>query len=156
MDGLTEQGGEPGFRADHERGDGVQNLVKRFYTHAWNLWDDSAVTSLLDERFVFRGSLGDVVTGWDGFRAYRDKIRAAFPDFHNGILDLVTEGDRAAARLRYTGHHLGEILGIPATGTLVSYQGAAFFTARDGRLAEAWVLGDVEGLRRQLAAGQPG
>jgi hypothetical protein len=27
----------------------------------------------------------------------------------------------------------------------------AFFTARDGRLAEARVLGDVDGLRRQLS-----
>jgi len=129
--------------------------VRRFYSHAWNLWDDSEVTDLLDERFAFRGSLGDEVTGWDGFRAYRDKIRAAFPDFHNEILDLVTQGDRAAARLRYTGRHCGEILGIPATGTPVAYHGAAFFTARDGRLAAAWVLGDVDGLRRQLAAAQP-
>src|SRR5262249_25898407 len=72
------------------------------------------------------------------------------PDFRNEILDLVTEGNRAAARLRYTGHHRGEILGIPATGILVTYHGAAFFTARDGRLAEAWVLGDVDSLRRQL------
>jgi steroid delta-isomerase-like uncharacterized protein len=133
----------------------VQNLVKRFYIQAWNRWDDSAVTDLLDERFVFRGSLGEEVTGWDGFRAYRDKIRAAFPDFRNEILDLVTQGDHAAARLRYTGHHRGEILGIPATGTPVTYDGAAFFTARDGRLAKAWVLGDVDGLRRQLAATQP-
>jgi steroid delta-isomerase-like uncharacterized protein len=133
----------------------VRDLVKRFYIHAWNLWDDAAVAGLLDERFVFRGSLGDEVSGRDGFRAYRDKIRAAFPDFRNEILDLVTEGDRAAARLRYTGHHRGEILGIPATGILVTYHGAAFFRARDGRLAEAWVLGDVDGLRRQLARAVP-
>ena len=137
------------------RGVTIRDLVQRFYTHAWNLWQDSAIADLLDERFVFRGSLGDEVSGRDGFRAYRDKIRAAFPDFHNEILNLVTEGDRAAARLRYTGHHRGEILGIPATGTLVTYHGAAFFTARDGRLAEAWVLGDMDSLRRQLGGTPP-
>jgi steroid delta-isomerase-like uncharacterized protein len=130
----------------------MRDLIERFYVRAWNSWDDGAITSLLDERFVFRGSLGDEVTGRDGFRGYRDKVRAAFPDFYNEILDLVTEGDRAAARLRYTGHHRGDILGFPATGTLVTYHGAAFFTGRDGRLAEAWVLGDVDSLRRQLGA----
>jgi hypothetical protein len=62
--------------------------------------DDAAVTDLLDERFVFRGSLGDEITGRDGFRAYRDKIRTAFPDFHNEILDLVAEGGRAASLQR--------------------------------------------------------
>ena len=128
----------------------MRDLIERFYAHIWNLWDDAAVADPLDERFIFRGSLGDEATGQNGFRAYRDKIRAAFPDFRNEILDLVTEGNRAAARLRYTGHHRGEILGIPATGILVTYHGAAFFTARDGRLAEAWVLGDVDSLRRQL------
>ena len=30
------------------------------------------------------------------------------------------------------------------------YAGAAFFTARNGRLASAWVLGDLDGLRREL------
>ena len=89
------------------------DLIERFYARAWNSWDDAAVTSLLDERFVFRGSLGDEVTGRNGFRGYRDKVRAAFPDFHNEILDLVVEGDRAAVRLRYTGHHRGGHPRIP-------------------------------------------
>lgn len=129
----------------------MRDLVRRFYAQAWNLWDDATVSNLLDEHFVFRGSLGDEVTGQDGFRAYRDMIRAAFPDFRNEILDLVAEGNRAAARLRYTGHHHGQILGIPATGAFVTYYGAAFFTSSGGRLAQAWVVGDVDSLRRQLA-----
>jgi len=125
-------------------GTSIRQLVERFYSEAWNRWSEAAVDELLDERFVFRGSLGDEVGGRDGFRAYRGKIRAAFPDFHNEILDLVVEGSHAAARLRYSGHHRGEILGLLPAGTLVTYDGAAFFTARAGRLAEAWVLGDKE------------
>lgn len=128
----------------------MEELVRRFYAEVWNRWDDTAVNEVLHERFVFRGSLGDQVRGRDGFRRYRDKVRAAFPDFHNQIVDLVTSGDRAAARLRYSGHHQGGVLGVAATGARVVYEGAAFFTVRDGQLAEVWVLGDVDGLRRQL------
>jgi steroid delta-isomerase-like uncharacterized protein len=131
---------------------GIELLVRRFYAEVWNRWDDAAVDDLLDEDFVFRGSLGDEVRRRDGFRGYRDKIRAAFPDFHNQVVDLVADGERAAARLRYSGHHRGEVLGIAATGALVTYSGAAFFSARDGRLLQVWVLGDVDGLRRQLGA----
>jgi steroid delta-isomerase-like uncharacterized protein len=131
----------------------VEELVRRFYAAVWNRWDDTAVNELLDEHFVFRGSLGDQVRGRDGFRSYRDKIRTAFPDFHNQIVDLVASGDRAAARLCCSGHHQGEVLGIAPTGARVAYEGAAFFTASDGQLAEVWVLGDVDGLRRQLGAG---
>ncbi|MGH3563847.1 MAG: hypothetical protein ACRDTN_19210 [Mycobacterium sp.] len=31
-----------------------------------------------------------------------------------------------------------------------SYTGAAFFTIADGLIADAWVIGDLDSLRRQL------
>ena len=69
---------------------------------------------------------------------------------------LAEDGDQAAARLRYSGTHTGPLLGYPATGRAFTYAGAAFFTAADGLLASAWVLGDLVDLRRQLAAaGEP-
>lgn len=131
--------------------DDIRTLVHRFYDEAWNAWDDRVVEDILDPDFVFRGSLGDEVRGRDGWRGYRDKIRTGSPDFHNEVIDLVTDGDRAAARLHYTGHHRGSLLGYPPTGRPIAYAGAAFFTATGGRLSEAWVLGDLNALRAQLA-----
>ena len=130
----------------------ARQLVHRFYTDAWNAWDDDAVDELLAQDFVFRGSLGDEVVGRDGWRRYRDKIRAAVPDFHNQIVELVVNGDRAAARLRYSGHHEGELPGVGGVGNRIEYSGAAFFRVRGGLLADAWVLGDLDALRRQLPA----
>lgn len=108
------------------------------------------VEEILSADFVFRGSLGDEVRGRDGWRTYRDKIRTGSPDFHNEVVDLVVADERAAARLRYTGHHRGELLGYPATGRAIAYDGAAFFATADGRLTEVWVLGDLAALRAQL------
>lgn len=131
----------------------IRRIVERFYLDAWNRWDDTAVPEILAPDFVFRGSLGEQVRGRDGWRGYRDRIRAAVPDFHNDIVDLVVEEEyRAAARLRYTGHHRGELLGVPGTGRRIDYAGAAFFTARNGLLTEAWVLGDLITLRGQIGA----
>jgi predicted ester cyclase len=128
----------------------LQDLVDDFYQRAWNRWDDGVVDEILAPGFVFRGSLGDRVVGRTGWRGYRDGIRAAVPDFHNEIVDLVVAGDRAAARLRYSGHHVGTLLGVPGTGAAIAYEGAAFFVAQDGVLTSAWVLGDLAGLRAQL------
>jgi predicted ester cyclase len=91
--------------------------------------------------------------GPEGWRGYRDLIRAGSSDFHNDIRSLLVDGDRAAARLRYSGTHDGLLAGLPATGRRFTYAGAAFFTARAGKLAEAWVLGDLAGLRAQLNSG---
>ncbi|WP_166463050.1 ester cyclase [Amycolatopsis acidicola] len=126
------------------------DLVRRFYTDAWNRWDDDAVPELLAEDFVFRGSLGDETRGHDGWRGYRDRIRAAVPDFHNEIVELVAEDGRAAARLWYSGHLHGTLLGRRGNGEPIGYGGAAFFTAAGGLLTIAWVLGDLETLRRCL------
>ncbi|MEV5967063.1 ester cyclase [Kribbella sp. NPDC051952] len=129
----------------------ITALVHRFHLDAWNRWDDSVVDEILAPDFVFRGSLGDEVHGPDGWRSYRDKIRSAVPDFTNTIVDLVAAGDRAAARLNYTGHHQGTLLGVAGTGRPIGYSGAAFFTSATGRLAAAWVLGDLDSLRHQLS-----
>jgi predicted ester cyclase len=125
-------------------------LVETFYADLWNRWDDAAVDDVLNESFAFRGSLGQETVGRDGGRGYRDQVRAGSADFHNELLTLVCQGPKAAARLRYTGTHTGPLLGLPATGRSFSYEGAAFFEAADDRLVSAWVLGDLDGLRRQL------
>jgi predicted ester cyclase len=128
----------------------IADLVQRFYRDAWNRWDDSAPEKLLAVDFVFRGSLGDEAHGPAGFRAYREKVREAFPDFHNDVREVVVNGERAAVRLLCTAHHNGELFGIAPTGSPVAYEAAAFLRARDGQLQEAWVLGDLSGLRGQL------
>jgi predicted ester cyclase len=130
----------------------TERLVRQFYEQLWNQWDDGAVDEVLAADFEFRGSLGDVTRGRDQWRGYRDKIRAAIPDFHNEIVELVVSGGRGAARLVYSGHHHGVLLDHRGHGAWIQYEGAAFFRSGSGRLAAAWVLGDVDALRRQLAA----
>jgi steroid delta-isomerase-like uncharacterized protein len=128
----------------------ARSLVQRFYTQLWNAWDDAAVETILAEDFMFRGSLGAHTAGRDGWRTYRDEVRRAAPDFRNDLVDLVCEGDRAAAHLVCSGTHRGLLLGLAGSGRHFRYDVTAFFRCKDGRLAEAWVLGDLEGLRRQL------
>jgi steroid delta-isomerase-like uncharacterized protein len=131
--------------------DSVAALIHRFYDEAWNRWNDAAVDELLSHEFVVRGSLGDETVGRNGFRAYRDKVHAAFPDFRNEVRELLVDRHRGAVRLRCSGRHAGELFGIPPTRRVVRYEAAAFFHENDGRLSEAWVLGDLERLRAQIS-----
>jgi steroid delta-isomerase-like uncharacterized protein len=130
-----------------------KSLVGRYYAELWNRWDLSLVDELIGERITFRGSLGVTVQGRDGFRDYMRAVRRAFPDFHNRIEELVAEGDKVVARLTYTGTHQGELFGIGPTGKRVTYEGMALFRIEAGRITEGWVLGDVQGLMRQVSSG---
>lgn len=132
---------------------GIAELVRRFYAELWEAGRSDVAAEILHPELAFRGSIGVEKRGVDGFLAYRDQIRGALEDYRCEIRGLTVEGDRAAAQMWFHGIHRAPMLGAAATGARVGWAGAAFFTLRDGRLAEIWVLGDVDGLRAALRRG---
>jgi steroid delta-isomerase-like uncharacterized protein len=125
-------------------------LIERFYHEMWNRFDKGLIPVLLTEDIRFRGSLGQGKNGHDEFREYVDFVQRAFPDFTNDIEEMISEDNKAFARLTYRGTHRGELFDIAPTGRRIQYTGAAVFTFREDKIAEVWVLGDVFGLMSQL------
>jgi steroid delta-isomerase-like uncharacterized protein len=124
--------------------------VRRFYDELWNAWRLELVDELLAKRIWFRGSLGTVLEGRTEFRRYAETIRTAFPDWHNRIDEMLGADDRVAARLTWTGTHLGRLRHLEPTGASVEYVGAAFFRFSRGLIERAWVVGDTQELWRVL------
>jgi steroid delta-isomerase-like uncharacterized protein len=132
-----------------------RTVIGRFYHEMWNRFDKALISVLLTEDVRFRGSLGQSKNGHVELSEYIDFVRRAFPDFTNEIEELISEGDKAFARLTYRGTHRGEIFGIAPTGRRVEYAGAAVFSFRGDKIAEVWVLGDISGLLSQLQNAAP-
>jgi predicted ester cyclase len=129
----------------------LKDLVESFYADIWNRGDLSFVPKLLRDGFTFRGSLGTERKGHGEFTAYVSMVRGALDDYRCEILDLVTDDLRAFARMRFSGVHTGEFLGYAPSGKRIEWMGAALFTAaKDGRIADLWVLGDIQALTSQL------
>jgi steroid delta-isomerase-like uncharacterized protein len=127
-------------------------LIERFFLEMWNRFDKTIFPDILTEDLRFRGSLGQSKSGYAEFGEYVDFIQRAFPDFSIEIEEVISEGDKAFAKLAYTGTHRGELFGIAPTGRPIQYAGAAVFKFRGDRIAEVWVLGDIHGLLSQLEA----
>jgi steroid delta-isomerase-like uncharacterized protein len=117
----------------------------------WNRWDFAVLDEIVDLNLTFRGSLGETVHGAFNLKAYMQRVREAFPDFHNQIDDLIAEGNQVVTRLTYTGTHHGTLRGFVPTGKRITYVGVAIFKILNGRIVECWVLGDVHDLDSQLA-----
>lgn len=132
-----------------------KDLIRRYYADLWNRWDDAAVDEIIAPDIEFRGSLGVTVSGRDGFRGYVAQVRAAFPDFHNQIDELLAEGGTVAARLTYSGTHQGQLYGAAPTGKRVEYGGGAFFRISEGQITSGIVYGDTLGMMRQIGAAVP-
>lgn len=76
---------------------------------------------------------------------------AAFPDTRMEVEDLIVSGDKVVARVRYTGTHRGEFMGIPATGKAVDFQIIDIFAmGSDGLVHEHWGLSDAMAMMQQL------
>ncbi|MCP1558826.1 UNVERIFIED_ORG: putative ester cyclase [Methylobacterium sp. SuP10 SLI 274] len=59
------------------------------------------------------------VRGPAGVARLGEVLHGAFSDIEMHIAEVIAEGDRVLARLRFTGRHTGEFEGTPATGTTV-------------------------------------
>ena len=129
-----------------------RKLVERFYADIWNRQDFAVADEILAAVFRFRGSLGSESIGIPAFLAYVQSIHTALADYRCAIDELIADGEHAAARMTFAGIHRGPLFGVPATGKSVAWAGAGFFRITESRIVSLWVLGDVEGLKRQLGA----
>ena len=83
----------------------------------------------------------------DFFRMYR----AAFPDLRLDPEDVITSGDKTVARVRATGTHRGELMGIPPTGKHVDVQAIDIMQFDDaGTVCDHWGLTDTMSMMQQL------
>ena len=128
----------------------MRRLVQRFYDELWNQVDLDCASEILHPDVDFRGSVGLHANGRDAVCEYVSMVTTSLANYRCDIGTLIVDQNDAAARLRFSGLHVGPFLGYQPTGRQIEWQGAAFFTAQDGLLATIWVLGDLETLRSQL------
>ena len=90
------------------------------------------------------------VPGPEGFRMVIGMFRAAFPDLHITLEEVLGEGDKVATRGYFTGTHQGEFNGIPATGKQVKVSYIDLWRLENGKAVDNWVQMDMIGLMQQL------
>ncbi len=77
-------------------------------------------------------------------------LLAAFPDLQLDVEDLIGEDDKVVARIVVTGTHLGEYMGVGATGKSIAYDEIFIFRFVNGRVVETWGVVDIHSQMRQL------
>lgn len=130
-------------------------LVQHFYDVVWNKADEAAARQILAPDFRFRASLGMERHGPDGFIEYLRAVHAALGGFTCTIEDMIATSDRVAARMSFRGAHRASFFGVEASGRDIAWSGAAFFRMRGDVIAELWVLGDIDAVKRQVMPGYP-
>ena len=124
-----------------------------------NAGDIDGFAKDLAEDFVEHEELPGLAPTKDGVKAFFQMQLAAFPDLRMDVQDVVADGSKVVARVRYTGTQHGEFMGMPATGKSVDVQVIDIFRfGDDGRVSEHWGVFDQLTMMQQLGlvpAGPP-
>ncbi|MGH3151387.1 MAG: ester cyclase [Streptosporangiaceae bacterium] len=127
--------------------------LMRSLLDAFNAGDFGTCVARLRPDFVMNMAGLPPMPGPEVWRQGADLFRRAFPDMHVQIDDVVAAGDQVALRLTFRGTHLGDYLGLPATGRAISYVSHEFYRIADGLIAEEWICSDTATMQGQLTGG---
>ncbi len=117
-----------------------KNLVRRFVAEVRNAGNLAVLDELVVPEKVAE------------FRATGALLHAAFANYRVEINELIAEGNRVVLRATQHGIHIGEFLGIPATGRSVTWSVIRVFAIENGQFTDTWAGSDHAGLLRQLGA----
>jgi predicted ester cyclase len=116
---------------------------------AFDANDDRVVEELVHPDYREHAGLAPV-PGQDGVRESIAWVGQTFTNRRTQVEDLIASGDRVVARVHFSGTHVGELWGIPATDRRIATSHMHIWRVADGRLAEHWMAGDELSMLTQL------
>jgi predicted ester cyclase len=122
---------------------------KRLVLELCRAFNDGKISGIDDCLTPDFADLG-VSAGPDWFKGAIQTSRRSFKNAHWEVLGLVAEGTTTVVRLRFSGVHVGDYLGVAPTGRSVSVEQVHIYEGRDGRLATHYCVRDDLELLHQL------
>jgi steroid delta-isomerase-like uncharacterized protein len=123
-----------------------KELVRSSWDAAWNRGDVDALDEIVHSDFAKEKAGLRGRSGVAELKAEVLEARAAFPDLHTTVDQIIVEGDDFAIFWSSTGTFSNSLRDVPATGTRVETRGVVQGVLRDGRVARervSWDLSDL-------------
>ena len=124
-------------------------IIRNKHVEIFNKGDLSIADEIISNDYVYHGPMGEY-KGVEGFKQIVTAVRAAMPDVHFMIDDMVAEGDKVAVRYTWTGTFKGELMGMAPTGKKFTMTSAYFYRFKDGKEVEALPFSDMLSFYQQL------
>ena len=90
--------------------------------------------------------------GLEGLKPMVAAFRAAFAELAFTPEEIIISGDRAAVRLTLSGRHVGDWMGVPATGRDFAIAAHELHHLDGDRIGATWHVEDWAGWRQQVGA----
>jgi steroid delta-isomerase-like uncharacterized protein len=131
-----------------------KKIVQEFIRKVWDEGDIEAISDFIGKKYTIHHDPGDP---WEGMsldkQAFKDRVsksRAPFPDQHFDLQEIFENEFRVAIIWRWSGTHLGDFAGFPASGKQIKMSGATVYYFKGDRITGHWQITDRLGVFRQL------
>jgi steroid delta-isomerase-like uncharacterized protein len=131
---------------------GNKAVISMFVEEVINQGRLERADDLVAADFVELDPLPGQQQGRDGLKEVIGGIRAAFPDIHWVLDEMVAEGDKVVSRFTWSGTHRGVFFGIPATGKSINVKGVVIDHVVAGKMVDSRMLMDSLSMLQQLGA----
>lgn len=128
----------------------ILEKFNRLMGQFWQSGDASVFDAVIAENCVLHQS--GFPTNREGFKQVLPAFRSAFPDFRILEFETFGEGEQIADRIVWTATHMGELMGIAATGKTIIVQEMHIRRFVNGKIVEHWGQWDQLGMMQQIGA----
>lgn len=126
-----------------------KTVVRRLVEEFWNEGNLAAVDELMAPDVTIQLPSGERVSR-EGLKAFATAFRAAFPDWHATIEEMVAQDEQVAERWTGRGTHRGAFQGIAPTDKTVTVPGSVFYRFAAGKIVEFRGQFDRMGMMQQI------
>jgi len=119
---------------------------------AFNNGDLGVLDEVFDDSYVELTPYGSIDQGGPerAKQAYR-WMQSVFGNIQFDVEQMMAEGDLVFSRAMATGTHIGEFMGVPATGRPLRFAAVVVSQIRDGKHVKDWSFIDTMAILRQIA-----
>jgi steroid delta-isomerase-like uncharacterized protein len=119
-----------------------ERVVEAFLQDVVNEHNGDHAASYMNPDMQWYGGTVGTVTGRANVAGLFAGVVAAFPDAHITINDIFGQGDQVVVRVVVSGTQEGAILGIPASGRHVQWDGVDVYRLSDSKISNIWAGDD--------------
>lgn len=131
--------------------DDVRELMRRNIEDLWGQSRRELIPELYAPDCVDHNPVPGQQPGHAGLYAVMDAFSTAFPDLEMTLQGTLADGPMGVDFWTFRATHTGALLGVPATGRRVEFQGIDVVrVGDDGRIAEIWHVEDLAAMLTQL------
>ena len=132
-----------------------ERVVEAFLQDVINEHNGSHAANYLNPGMQWSGGTVGTITGQANVAGLFAGVVAAFPDAHVTIDDIFGQADQVVVRVVVSGTQEGAILGIPASGRHVQWDGVDVYRLSHGKSSNIWAGDDWTAIFNDTGTYQP-